>query len=494
MTFSAAESEATKTLTLTYLRVAPECEADATETSVGNGQFRIKIECTEPLRSTTKDTVDKVVAVSSCVVNGAVKLPPGNCGSILGGADTRIEGNRKQITLIYKMGNDSEESFTLALDAFMATKDGKTGDNFNVKKLFTFDAVLRKENANEEDRVVVSNAEEEISNTQGGEVGLSASEKDEDGEQFALNFQAGSFEDCDAGDAASLNCEGDVPDSFKKKAKVKVKGSLGAASAAARALAKLGYVPSRVQNMMARAGNFTPQASSDKNSFGKSPLSTFYDIFLPLGIRSQLSKPVDLTMPFDLTQSPTTPLSEVQVWSKSIGNIGKTGCTGQFCPETKNVRKDTIAKTITVSVDHFSQFVVLPGAPAITTGGTFTQDKPIAFNFPNPFDCRARTIACNAAEGSCAAANATGVGTLIHYASPGSNAVVVDHRFRIYNVAGELIDEFHRTALGGTHQYDFWDCTNSSGRAVASGVYILEYTVNGQSVYHKMALIKGSGL
>jgi hypothetical protein len=246
--------------------------------------------------------------------------------------------------------------------------------------------------------------------------------------------------------------------------------------------------------MLARAGSFGVQASSSaKNAFGKSPLSTFYDIFLPLGVRSQLTKAVDLTLPYDLSGQPNTSISDLQIWSKSQGNIGKPGCTGQYCPENKNLRVDTINKTVTVSVDHFSQFVVLNGPPALSGNATFVEEKPIAFNFPNPFDCRTRTISCNVAEGACAGGNVTGVGTVIHYAAPGP-VVSLDHRFRIYNVAGELVDEFHKTANGGTHHYDFWDCTNSAGRPVASGVYILEYSVNGRSVFHKMTVIKGSGL
>ena len=76
-----------------------------------------------------------------------------------------------------------------------------------------------------------------------------------------------------------------------------------------------------------------------------------------------------------------------------------------------------------------------------------------------------------------------------------TNTPPSDVKINVYNIAGELVRTLGPAIReGGTTYYDDWDCTNMTGRLVASGVYIGEISWKGKRKFIKMAIIKGSGL
>ena len=64
-------------------------------------------------------------------------------------------------------------------------------------------------------------------------------------------------------------------------------------------------------------------------------------------------------------------------------------------------------------------------------------------------------------------------------------------RLHIFNVAGERVRTMELGELsGGQFYYQGWDGRNDAGRDSASGVYIGQVKVGGNSAFFKMALIK----
>lgn len=99
-------------------------------------------------------------------------------------------------------------------------------------------------------------------------------------------------------------------------------------------------------------------------------------------------------------------------------------------------------------------------------GGVATDGKFHAYNYPNPFDLKSKTVSFRTGTGG---VNATITGTYIVVAPTGSGTV--NTTVRIYNVAGDLVRELVDTATAGQYNYFHWDGKNKSGSEVASGVY-----------------------
>src|SRR5258707_367417 len=104
----------------------------------------------------------------------------------------------------------------------------------------------------------------------------------------------------------------------------------------------------------------TYRSLASANSVGSAnPLSSFYSIFLPATIRHQLKQRADMTLSYVLVASSGTKPESINVWYYNAA-------LGKFVREDTNRRIDTTNQTITVSVDHFSTFVVLDSTPAVT--------------------------------------------------------------------------------------------------------------------------------
>ncbi|MFH1726637.1 MAG: hypothetical protein ABII00_18660, partial [Elusimicrobiota bacterium] len=489
LSFAASESTSTKNINLTFTRAEPECSADFRQKAVGNDQFQVKIYCTQPLRNQLESDsdLDRIVTVSTANSKGEPYADGANStGEILGGGERKIADNRKQVTLVYRSTSTAETDFSIKLAGVAATVNPATGENFEISKVFDFKVGLK------------SSKEKNITNIQGGDVELETSEADENkgkSEKFKLTLPPGALKGCSAGDS-DPNCQGETrtENDSKLDANIGVNAADDAQKTEAAALSLLGYVPSKMsvlgspkaytEGLYRGMKAFRTLAStSTDNAFNANPFSSFYEVFLPLGIRSQLNKAVDIRLSYDISLDTSTTLDDLNVWSYS---------NGQVQIENDNRRVDPVNQTITVKVDHFSVFVVLASTPVVTADIPFGGGEINAFNFPNPFDCTRKTKSLNTVLVT-SAGQVTFEGTLMRFSLPPGDAG--EAKIKIYNVAGEVVREFSQGVLaGGFTYYTPWDCKNQGGVNVASGVYIGQINWGGKNKFFKMALIKGSGL
>jgi hypothetical protein len=123
----------------------------------------------------------------------------------------------------------------------------------------------------------------------------------------------------------------------------------------------------------------------------------------------------------------------------------------------------------------------------------YSEDTLKVFNVPNPFDLNSKTVALT--KGGSLSSFVT-EGTVIRFAVPSRLGNNLKARFRIYNIAGELVrelkvDEFLPGGVnGGYYYYIEWDGKNNDGSKCASGVYFCAAEVGGEKQIVKMALIK----
>ncbi|MFA6092089.1 MAG: hypothetical protein WC986_04015 [Elusimicrobiota bacterium] len=463
MIFSAEEAMSAKSLNLTYAAARPDCEAGSK--ALGNGQFQIRIACSRPLRRETSadDDLDSLLTLSTANSLGAPIASPDGTGQLLGG-DKHIESDRRVITAVYRSAA-GESRFSLKLAAYTQNIDPTTGQNFTYARIFDFLTGL--------DTV----SKGKVSNIQGGSLRLEPTDEDvllNRDERFRAEIPPGAFQ---TDEEAQHGLDAGATTQFT----LEVRRARSRQQASAQYLRRLGAVPVHLDALSSRSypeGLYRAMASS-----AATPMSAFYDVFLPLGIRSQLKKAVDLTLSYDLTGSSAT-ASDLNVWYYNTAQ-------GRYVLENTNRRVDEVNKTLTVTVDHFSTFVVLASTPVLTSTTPYTGGEIEVFNFPNPFDCIRHTKSLNSRLFG--GRPITFDGTMIHYGLPAGDSAEL--KVKIYDVAGELVREIPQGELGGGFTYySPWDCKNEGGKSVASGVYIGQIKWGGRNKFFKMAVIKGSGL
>jgi uncharacterized protein (DUF2141 family) len=467
VSFAVAEATATKSINLTFLAAPLDC-VPASKKALGNNQFQIKIECNKALRKRYASDDDLSVILSTTVGTG-----------LLLGAEKELASSRRLLTCVYRAAA-GETNFTLRVRAYSQELDPKTGNNFYLDKTFAFYAGLD------------SNATKKVSNIQGGSVALEPTADDEllgVSERAKVDLPPGAFQN-DAGVVVSSKTVelGLAKGRDQEQAKALSLRAFGYVPESVKVLANLSSYPSE---MAAAIGAYRALAASTSTVNGSNPLSSFYNIFLPAGIRHQLKQRADITFSY------STALSTSGVNPDSINVYFYNAVLGRFVLEETNRRLDEVNKTITVSVDHFSAFVVLDGAPAIVAPGTLETPKIVAFNFPNPSDCSihsgivgdSRVQSDMLPGGVIPDFN----GTMIRYSLPVGGASQTT--IRIYTVTGELVRKIDQGQVPGhTTNYYPWDCKNQGGKTVASGVYVGEVQWGGQRKFFKIAIVKGSGL
>lgn len=206
------------------------------------------------------------------------------------------------------------------------------------------------------------------------------------------------------------------------------------------------------------------------------PFSSFYDIFLPASVARVFTNSPTLTLKYD--ESVTDPAT------LNIYYFNET--QGVYTLENTDRRIDTINRTISVSLGHASVFTVLASSAPIIRGDAFSGSLSV-FNFPNPFDLKPKTVTLQN-PGSNSTSQTT-AGTMIKVSLPSqiSGAIEID----IFTIAGELVTTLRETAgTPGAHYYMSWDGKNSSGKEVASGVYIGHLKIAGQEKFFKMVVLK----
>jgi hypothetical protein len=205
--------------------------------------------------------------------------------------------------------------------------------------------------------------------------------------------------------------------------------------------------------------------------------SNFYDVFLPAGVSHTLKKDALITLKYDASVADPTKLNVY--YFDPNNNV--------FLLENSQRVLDTTNHTLTVAVRHLSTFVVISGNAPVVGTNTYGGRELMAFNFPNPFNLKSKTLDLNNAAPS---TTVTTEGTVIKYALPPGRSGTVT--IEIFDAAGALVRTITETAsAGGTYYYTEWDGRNGGGKKVASGVYTARITVDGgDEKFFKMAVIK----
>ena len=114
-----------------------------------------------------------------------------------------------------------------------------------------------------------------------------------------------------------------------------------------------------------------------------SPFSASYNVMLPLGLRTSLSKPAQLTVTYSSGTDPST--LNLYGYNPAANNyILQQDVTGA-APVI-----DEVNHTVTINVHHFSTFVLFQAGVSVIAGDAFTGTDIEVFNFPNPFDLEPR--------------------------------------------------------------------------------------------------------
>jgi len=354
-----------------------------------------------------------------------------------------MSSDRRRVSALYQPGV-GESSFTLRFTAFSSLRDpDAAGGEFLHSSTLAFYQGLDGLNRNN------------VNNLTGGAMAL-------DSDPGRLTFPKGAF----AVDASST-----VEVSFQSANENLAARRVQAAglSAHAAALKSLRFGASAYPSDILKAMAATPPEMT--------PLSAFYDVLLPLGMRTALARPVELSVHYS---TGVDPASLNVYWYNPAANayILQQDVTGA-APTI-----DPVNRTLTIRVNHFSTFVLFDTNVAVISGNAFSGGGIDAFCFPNPFDLNVKTV--TPTHGAPAQEVR---GTMVRFALPPD--VGGEGRLNIFNVAGERVRSISLGNLaGGRYYYQGWDGRSDSGRDVASGVYLGQVKVGGAFKFFKMALIK----
>ncbi len=414
----------TRTMDLVFRPSKPAVFAKARRSG---SDFKVEFELSQPLRARTADD-DKldVVLTTYAARNNLTGL--------------ELSGDRSRLSGVYTPAA-GETSFSLLLQGYSSVRDSESRDpvnpEFRLSTIATFYIGLDGLHQNQ------------LGNFAGGNLVV-------DGEKGRVDMPAGAF-----GVDASSDVEVALRISSESLSKFGVT-SLGAGRS-------LRFASAAYPDNILRAMAATPPAVS--------PFSAFYDILLPLGIKTALAKAVKMTIQYPEGTDPTT-LN--LYWFNPAANayILQQDVTGA-APEI-----DYENRTITINVNHFSTFILFQTGVNVITGDTFAGTDIEAFSFPNPFDLQAKTVTTIHPTNTHVVR-----GTMIRFSlGPGIEG---SGSVRIYNVNGERIRTLDLGVLtGGKHYYQAWDGRNDAGRDVSSGIYMGQIKVGTKSKFFKMAVVK----
>jgi hypothetical protein len=358
-----------------------------------------------------------------------------------------LSGDRRQFTVTYTPAA-GEQNATLLFSAHTVDIDPSTGVEYVLSRTVTL--LLGQK----------STTEQSINPALGGSVSLSDSQ-----DPTNVSIPAN----------ALLNADGSAADATSSYAL-----TLSATEDASQAGASHLQGAPRVSGMMAR-GPYAYLSESyaamqaARSTANVNPLSSFYSILLPGGLSHTLNQNATVTLNYDSGADPNM----INVYYFN-GN--------QYIIEQTQRSIDTVNRTISVNVSHFSTFVVLQNnQPVVTVDGDTGSAADIdVFNFPNPFDLQSKTKTLSHGGTT---TELTTEGTIIRYFVPAS--MVGAAKIDIYDIVGEKVRSLDLgVPAGDTFHYVAWDGRNDHGKQVASGVYIGMLKVGSGKKFFKMAVIK----
>ncbi len=432
-------STAPMTLNMIYRPSPPLVMAKAFRQ--GNG-FNIEFDLSQPLRDETSADDNASLILSTVSAQGAL-------------SDEAISQDRTEVTAFYTPGI-SESSFTLRFDGYSNVTNpdslDQTNPQFMAQSTVTFYTGIG------------GLSQSNIQNYIGGDVIAQ-------GESGRVTLPA---------DAFNVNVASSVQVTLQL-----AEEALNTGNPSVSALSSPGA--QRIESLSRSPASYPSQLLDAVAAVPPSvnPLSSFYNIFLPLGVSTLLSSPAQLTISY--STSAADPSSLNVYWYNALANayVLQQDVTGA------SPVIDTVNHTITINVSHFSTYVLFNSNQALISSGSGATDFS-AHNFPNPFDLTVKTVQPQHTGGSCGSSCSIR-GTMIAVSIPAGMSG--DASIDIYNVAGTKVRHIDLGSVsGGNYYYQNWDGTNDDGRDVASGVYFGELKVGGQKTFFKMAVIKGSGL
>ncbi|MEW6041070.1 MAG: hypothetical protein AB1633_06075, partial [Elusimicrobiota bacterium] len=392
--------------------------------------FYIYFDLTGSLRKSVPDDSDLTKIITLVTGNGTL-------------ANRYIAPNRKILSCTYTPAS-GETTFSIKLKAYGKVVDPTTGTEFLVDETFNYYTGIGAKN-----RV-------KVSNLRGGKITL-------DGDSSSIQFAPGSISE-ESGMTYSTTTAN--IDFARAETLSDLKTSNLSAMSIPRAAAAY---PDRTYSAM--------KLAQDVNI---NPLSSFYDVLMPAGISRTLKKDATLTLQYSSSADPST----LNVYYYDVDN-------GVYLLENKNKKTDTDAKTISVSVSHTSVFVVVQSNAQQIVGDSYTGPLYV-YNFPNPFGMTVtKDLQSYNPQNLAAGTNMTTEGTYIKYGLPAG--IKGEVKIAIYNIVGELVAEIVENVTQdiGKHYFTSWDGKNSSGKAVASGVYIARFTVEGKNEkFFKIAVVR----
>ncbi len=356
-----------------------------------------------------------------------------------------ISSDRRQAQATYTPGA-GDSSFVITVHGTFVSVDDKTGTNHTINGPFTFFVGIARQNT-----VTLTNAN-------GGKVDLSQAN---DGSSFTAS--AGFLGDDDTATADVVLKAAATQSALSSSA---LRGSrLGALDVAGR-LGMKSY-PSEMAAAMSRL-----------KTLDVSPLSSFYDVFLPAGVSHFF--PEGKSARICLTYDSSVP-------DPSVLNIYYyNSATNEYVLESTNKAVDTDNTRVCADIAHASVFTILGSSASIITGGGYTGELAI-INFPNPFNLKQKTVTLQ--NPGTASASQSINGTMLKMSIP--TTIAGTAQIQIFDVAGELVRTLHTPLTSGAHNYLEWDGRNDHDEPVASGTYIGRFTVDGgNEKFFKMAVLK----
>ncbi|HXS99995.1 MAG TPA: FlgD immunoglobulin-like domain containing protein, partial [Elusimicrobiota bacterium] len=227
--------------------------------------------------------------------------------------------------------------------------------------------------------------------------------------------------------------------------------------------------------------SFSRSAAAD--AFGAlapppSVAGALYDVSLPPGVPTGLARPAELTLAYSTSVADPSTLN-VYWYNPAAGAY-------VLQPDVLGAPPlvDRSARTVTVRVNHFSTYVLLASAAGAIGGSSFAGGELDAYNFPNPFDLKPKTVTTIHGGGA-----PTIRGTLVRVSVPpglsGSGTL------KVFDITGRLLRTIDLGGLAaGQVYYQEWDGRNDYGRDAASGLYLGEVEVGGHRKVFKMAVLK----
>jgi len=434
---SFTDNSQSQSIGLTYKQGTPSALANVRKSGSG---VVVSFFFTRPLRNTQAfdEDPDNFVTLTS----GAGTL-----------SEASLSGDRRSMSIVYTP-TATETTATLDFLAYTTDVDPSTGESISIAKT----AVLRFGQK--------AAAEKNINPVLGGEVSLATSNDPSNVSLPAnsLRTSTGSAVNADTSYNVSFTATDDVSSAGLNGARV---GGISLSAALTRgAQAYVDEAYAAMQSLKAAAALRTTAIN---------PFSAFYSVLLPAGISHTLNQNATLTLQYSSDADP----DEINVYYFD---------GTRYLIEKANRIVDTVNRTISVQVNHFSTFVVLQNSQSVVTvnGGASAASDIQVYNFPNPFDLnsKTKTLTDGGTTGSL-----TTDGTIIRYSFPASLAGAV--QLDIYNVVGEKVRSIALgTPAAATVHYVAWDGKNDDGRKVASGVYIGVLKVGGEKRTWKMAVIK----